>query len=244
MKGRILTATLCTSICGHAFAQDLTLQTTQSGGGLANGVMFDVTALNPSGIYLNHLFRVCSNQQTATNLWTRPGSFVGHENSSEGWTLVASDYFGCIGSVLVITASLNFQRVEPGQTIGMFMQTPAAPLVQYSTTPPGQSSYSDQHVQISGGIAKLGSGFSGTNLPGSIWNGAVSYRVGSPGCIANCDNSTAPPILTPNDFGCFINMFAAGVSRVNCDHSTSTPMLNVNDFMCFINAYAAGCTAP
>ncbi len=29
-------------------------------------------------------------------------------------------------------------------------------------------------------------------------------------CYANCDGSTIPPILTPNDFQCFLNAFAAG----------------------------------
>ncbi|MFN0131860.1 MAG: GC-type dockerin domain-anchored protein, partial [Phycisphaerales bacterium] len=44
-----------------------------------------------------------------------------------------------------------------------------------------------------------------------------------------------------NDFVCFINQFAGGDSKANCDGSTATPMLNVNDFLCFINSFAAGC---
>jgi hypothetical protein len=61
-------------------------------------------------------------------------------------------------------------------------------------------------------------------------------------CYANCDGSTAPPILTANDFVCFMYKFAVGDSYANCDGSTVPPILNANDFACFLNAFAAGCS--
>jgi hypothetical protein len=61
-------------------------------------------------------------------------------------------------------------------------------------------------------------------------------------CYPNCDGSTGSPLLTANDFQCFINSFAAGASYANCDASTGTPALTANDFQCFINAFAAGCS--
>jgi hypothetical protein len=60
-------------------------------------------------------------------------------------------------------------------------------------------------------------------------------------CYANCDNSSAPPVLNVNDFGCFINRFATGDPYANCDGSTTPPTLSVQDFACFLNAFAAGC---
>jgi hypothetical protein len=63
-----------------------------------------------------------------------------------------------------------------------------------------------------------------------------------PACYANCDGSTAPPILNANDFQCFLNRYAAGDPTANCDGSTSQPILNANDSQCFLNAYAAGCS--
>ena len=60
-------------------------------------------------------------------------------------------------------------------------------------------------------------------------------------CYANCDGSTAPPILNINDFVCFQSHFAAGDSYANCDQSTSPPVLNINDFICFQSQFAAGC---
>jgi probable HAF family extracellular repeat protein len=60
-------------------------------------------------------------------------------------------------------------------------------------------------------------------------------------CYANCDGSTAPPVLNVADFACFFNAFAAGDSYANCDNSTIAPTLNVRDFSCFLNAFATGC---
>lgn len=62
-----------------------------------------------------------------------------------------------------------------------------------------------------------------------------------PVCAANCDGSTGSPLLTANDFQCFVNAYASGLSGANCDGSTGVPALTPNDFLCFVNAYAAGC---
>jgi glucose/arabinose dehydrogenase/PKD repeat protein len=61
------------------------------------------------------------------------------------------------------------------------------------------------------------------------------------GCYANCDESTQSPVLTANDFACFLIRYTAGAPYANCDGSTSAPILSANDFVCFLNAYAAGC---
>ena len=61
-------------------------------------------------------------------------------------------------------------------------------------------------------------------------------------CYPNCDGSTSTPLLTANDFTCFVNAYAAQQSYANCDGSTGSPALTGNDFVCFINAYATGCT--
>jgi hypothetical protein len=60
-------------------------------------------------------------------------------------------------------------------------------------------------------------------------------------CYANCDGSTAAPVLNVNDFICFQSRFAAGDGDANCDGSTAEPVLNVNDFVCFQGRFAGGC---
>jgi hypothetical protein len=64
----------------------------------------------------------------------------------------------------------------------------------------------------------------------------------TPVCYANCDGSVGTPLLTPNDFACFLNAYAQGAPFANCDGSAGLPALTPNDFACFLNAYAAGCS--
>jgi hypothetical protein len=69
----------------------------------------------------------------------------------------------------------------------------------------------------------------------------LNGTAGGGGCYANCDNSTAAPVLNVADFTCFLQRFAAGESYANCDGSTAQPVLNVADFTCFLQRFAAGC---
>src|SRR5437763_420412 len=41
---------------------------------------------------------------------------------------------------------------------------------------------------------------------------SITAVLSAPPCYANCDASTALPILNVNDFSCFLNRFAAGCS--------------------------------
>jgi hypothetical protein len=68
------------------------------------------------------------------------------------------------------------------------------------------------------------------------WRSPLSAAVA---CYPNCDGSTTTPVLTANDFGCFLNAFAAGLSYANCD---GVGGLTANDFSCFLTSYAAGCS--
>jgi hypothetical protein len=59
-----------------------------------------------------------------------------------------------------------------------------------------------------------------------------------PGCYANCDCSTAPPILNANDLQCFLNKYAAGDPYADCEAGGIGP---ISAFQCFLNAFATGC---
>jgi hypothetical protein len=85
----------------------------------------------------------------------------------------------------------------------------------------------------------LGQG--GPFLQGSVARLFVEYSLGGSTCYANCDASTATPVLNVADFTCFLQRFAAGESYANCDSSTTVPTLNVADFTCFLQQFAAGC---
>lgn len=75
--------------------------------------------------------------------------------------------------------------------------------------------------------------------PEALMNFYFNLRLGE--CYANCDESTATPELTANDFMCFMNKFVNGSPYANCDGSTGTPALTANDFLCFMSKFVAGC---
>ncbi len=83
------------------------------------------------------------------------------------------------------------------------------------------------------GLVIVGSGTIPGFTPGSFRSETV--------CYANCDGSTAAPVLTANDFQCFLNKWAAGDSYANCDGNCNPICLTANDFQCFLNFYAFGC---
>jgi len=60
-------------------------------------------------------------------------------------------------------------------------------------------------------------------------------------CYANCDGSTGTPLLSAQDFSCFLSRFRAGDSYANCDGSTDVPNLTAQDFSCFLSKFRAGC---
>jgi hypothetical protein len=94
------------------------------------------------------------------------------------------------------------------------------------------------HVGYSPGLI----GPLGTSPCGPAPTVPVSNQSETPAwCYANCDGSIGSPMLTPNDFLCFINRYAEASLFANCDGSTATPALTPNDFQCFLNAYATGC---
>jgi hypothetical protein len=78
---------------------------------------------------------------------------------------------------------------------------------------------------------------------GDGWNHTDDWQVvvTPPACYANCDASTASPVLNVGDFTCFLQKYASGDAYANCDASTAVPALNVGDFTCFLQKYAAGC---
>ncbi len=75
-----------------------------------------------------------------------------------------------------------------------------------------------------------------------VWRYMMTSGLSMTTCYANCDGSATPPILTANDFQCFLNSFAAQSLAANCDGSTAAPTLTANDFQCFLNSFAAGCS--
>ncbi|MFN0134417.1 MAG: kelch repeat-containing protein [Phycisphaerales bacterium] len=162
-------------------------------------------------------------------------------------------YDGAATGGPTLTEWPDTQSAAPGQTVMFHVTASASPPISYQW--------------FRGGSPIVDGGqFSGTTTDTlTITNVGVENTAGyaarvtdacgtvhtDPGqlllqCIANCDYSTAQPVLTVMDFVCFNNAIAAGCPSptscyANCDASTSLPFLNVNDFICFMNAFSAQC---
>lgn len=150
------------------------------------------------------------------------------------------------------------EALSPGSSAnlsGTFDNCPGThPIQPAPTTTSGITTVSG--IQVTYAFT-LGSGIDGSNfasfsitnvtLSPSILIGYLQFSNGTSVltrvnvCPANCDGSTTAPVLTANDFQCFLNKYAAADTASNCDCSTSLPALTANDFQCFLNQYAAGC---
>jgi hypothetical protein len=153
------------------------------------------------------------------------GSFMGSLESTApaNMTLVVFDNSGA-------TAIEGDIVVTNDKTIIINVQPASASISGTLSDHPGQPSL----------LFGLPSQLGGQTLRGAL---AGTFTASIPGaCYANCDGSTVAPVLTPNDFLCFLNAFAGGQMSANCDGSTTSPVLTANDFVCFVNAYALGCT--
>ena len=107
----------------------------------------------------------------------------------------------------------------------------------------GTSGLGSQRARLDAAALRLRGWAWGENIGWVNLDNAAHFVGLSTGlCYANCDGSTAVPVLNVNDFICFNNRFAAADPYANCDGSTAAPVLNVNDFTCFLNRYATGCS--
>jgi hypothetical protein len=194
------------------------------------------------------------------NLYISEGIFNVHSLNEQGqirWTknniLPGSYYY--IPSVSPDGRVIIYSMTGPGETPGYVtaLRTSDGQKLWEITLPGPVNGYN--HVRSSGGVA-----FSADSSVAYIPAISICYSCppngyaershlfavsvsggGTPACYANCDSSTAAPVLNVGDFTCFLQRFAAGESYANCDQSTAAPVLNVGDFTCFLQRFAQGC---
>ncbi|MBX3376632.1 MAG: hypothetical protein KF678_06475 [Phycisphaeraceae bacterium] len=124
---------------------------------------------------------------------------------------------------------------------------PAARIVKFDGThwyPLGAGSgYYSEGMQVYRDVrgpslfVSMGGGNS-SPVGGGIVGAGIAQWVGCPNCYANCDNSTAQPLLTANDFICFLNRYIVRDPYANC---TVDEVINIADFQCFLAKFAYGC---
>jgi hypothetical protein len=181
---------------------------------------FSATTVN-GAMFDTQLFVFRENGQGAIGNDDAPGQFVSSTVNNSTGCLTAN------GTYYVAISAYNNDPVSPGGLI--FPDSPYTSV--FCATGPGGS----QPVSNWNATSIIVGGFYSIRM-----NGAC-YAEGAPVCYANCDESTAAPVLNVQDFTCFLQRYAAGESYANCDGSTQAPTLNVQDFTCFLQTYAVGC---
>jgi hypothetical protein len=66
----------------------------------------------------------------------------------------------------------------------------------------------------------------------------LAQWVGCPNCYANCDLSTAAPVVNVADFGSFLQKYARNDPFANCNLDSA---IDIADFVCFLQKFAVGC---
>ncbi len=224
------------------------LATTFQGGNGQAGNMFDLKATNAAGLtvsgwQINLNDEVTASTPVTVRIYRRVGSFVGHENSPDGWALLGTADVLSWGANQATPVPIGGLSLPFDQTVGVFITTdfitsqppPASPpFLNYTNQPPAATQFTSADLVISGGVGKANPLFTGATFFARMWNGGVLYSVGG-GCYPDCNKSGS---LTIADFTCFQARFVAGDPYADCNQSGT---LTVADFTCFQAAFVAGC---
>jgi hypothetical protein len=213
------------------------------------GIFFDLTAASDLVITgFEHRPTVAAGTPIAVEVYTMPGSYVGHDTNPFIWTLHGVVQSISAGANVPLQLYMNDPIVmTPGQTVGVYLVAASGGLRFWHD--PSRLTFSDDHLTLHGEHART-LPWAGTLSWPRVYAGKVFYSTGDEICYANCDNSTTDPVLNVEDFICFISEFSAGLTLppaqqiehyANCDRSTAVPVLNVEDFICFINSFSIGC---
>lgn len=178
------------------------LSTTFAGGNGFAGNMFNVTATNP--IVINGLkcnIDASGNPGIVTvDVWTRNGSYVGHEDDPYDWTYLGSDFKS--------TSSISYDIAIPGvnmnagQTKAFYVHLGSYEAGHSLTYTTGSNNYSNADLSISAGAGKDNQAFTGTTYAGRTWNGTIYYSLQPFINLGNAHPGTyGNPVLTGSASG-------------------------------------------
>ena len=178
-------------------------------------------------------------QSTQTRIWDVPsGSMLGMFPTVGSGNLQGSAVGAALSDNGQVLVASHWGTVENSNTEVLVFNR-SVQLVGGIDTP-GSPFFVD--ISPSGQYVMVGTKAVHANIMGN-GGGVYMYDTGVGGgtCYANCDGSSATPVLNVADFSCFLTKFAANDNYANCDQSTAPPILNVADFSCFLTKFAAGC---
>ncbi|MEO8150217.1 MAG: T9SS type A sorting domain-containing protein [Bacteroidia bacterium] len=149
------------------------LTTTFAGGNGFDGNMFDIEAINQ--VTITSFDCNCTASTAYAEIWYRPGSYVGHNLDSIGWTQIDSVQMTSTGNGFGTPVPININVTIPaGQVYGFYFHFAGS--VDYTDgTAVGNVAAQDANIIVKEGHG--GAYFNLTNSP-RIWNGTVYYTAG------------------------------------------------------------------
>ncbi len=167
------------------------------------------------------------------------GTFVGYSSTGASQWSLSTGLKTTFYPTGVATA-INAEGFVVGNTIlSNVLTDPNSRAIVYY---PGGTSVYDLTSLLVPGTGWVLYSASAVNSSGQIVGyGNLGGYILTPTCYANCDQSATAPVLTANDFVCFLNSFSQSSPSANCDGSAVPPVLTANDFTCFLSRFATGC---
>ena len=180
------------------------LTTTFSSERSAAGVMFDVQAKNPVTIR-GIDFNTVNKEETRVEVWTKTGSYIGHEQARQAWTLLTNGTV--IGKGLdrptpIPPAIFTSVAVLANETRAFYVTCLDGPCQRYSLATNGLQDFENTDLTLfKNGTAKS-LGFDGTEYSPRTFNGALHYAIITPQptnvpSARPTDTPTAAPSFAP-----------------------------------------------
>ncbi len=149
----------------------------------SGGIFMDLTALTMD-LYVTQ-FDVAYTGMIGTTVnvevWTRPGSYVGFDGSSAGWTLtqtvVGTRQGTFVLDPLVLTTQLE---LTAGQVKGVYLQATATGGIRYTGTAanPPQELWENADLRLFSNVSRVSTvAFGGTRFEQRTFAGNVHYEV-------------------------------------------------------------------
>ncbi|MBA3986769.1 MAG: hypothetical protein H0X63_09425, partial [Flavobacteriales bacterium] len=192
------------------------------------GNMFDITASGTEDVEIEK-FDINVEAGSATiSVFSRPGSYVGFENNSAGWTLMGSEVITGLGENVPTELNVGGLVIPEGETYGIYITVTDFPSVSMFYTN-GDNVYSDGNITVATGVGKGNPDFTGSTFNSRSWNGTVYYCSGSGGGGGICTQSSPSAAFQNGFFNESPNVVACDLI-VAADDDFTLEQITMNQF--------------
>ncbi len=194
------------------------------------GNMFDVTAGAEDILIEGFDINITAGPATIS-VYSRPGTYVGFEGNSAGWTLMGTDVVNGVGTDSPTNVNIGGLTIPAGQTYGMYVTVSDYPSVSMNYTN-GNNVFSDGNITLTLGVGKGNPDFAGGTFLSRSWNGTIYYCYGTGGGGGGggaCQQATSSAGFQNGFFNESPNIVACDV-LVGADDDFTLEQITMNQF--------------